>query len=140
MKTPWHLWVIGTASLVWNAGGVYDYLMMQMNVESYRVTMSPEQIAWFDALPVWLNLFWALGVWGAILGSILLLMRSRLAALSFSISLIGIIVNISYTVAGGSAVIEMMGTRAMAFSAAIIIVALALWLYARAMLRSGVLR
>lgn len=140
MKTPWHLWVIGTASLVWNAGGVYGYLMMQMNVESYRVTMSPEQIAWFDALPVWLNLFWALGVWGAILGSILLLMRSRLAALSFSISLIGIIVNISYTVAGGSAVIEMMGTQAMAFSAAIIIVALALWLYARAMLRSGVLR
>ncbi len=140
MKTPWHLWVIGTASLVWNAVGVYDYLMMQMNVESYRVTMSPEQIAWFDALPVWLNLFWALGVWGAILGSILLLMRSRLAALSFSISLIGIIVNISYTVAGGSAVIEMMGTPAMAFSAAIIIVALALWLYARAMLRSGVLR
>lgn len=140
MKTPWHLWAIGVASLVWNAGGVYDYLMMQMNVESYRAAMTPEQIGWFDALPVWLTVFWALGVWGAILGSILLLMRSRLAALSFSISLIGIIVNISYTVAGGSAVVEMMGTGAMAFSAAIIVVALALWLYARAMLRAGVLR
>ncbi len=140
MRTPWHLWVIGIVSLVWNAGGVYDYLMMQMGVESYRAMMTPDQAAWYDALPVWLNIFWALGVWGAILGSILLLLRSRLSALSFSVSLIGIIVNISFTIAGGTDVVDMMGPGAMAFSAAVIVVALLLWLYARAMLRAGVLR
>ena len=140
MKTPWELWGIGFVSLVWNAGGVYDYLMMQMEVESYRAMLTPELAAWYDARPVWLDVFWALGVWGAILGSILLLLRSRLAALSFAVSLIGVLVNTSFTISGGMEVIDMMDTGAMAFSAAVIVVALLLWLYARAMLRAGVLR
>jgi hypothetical protein len=29
-KTPWHLWVVGILSLLWNAFGGYDYTMTQL--------------------------------------------------------------------------------------------------------------
>ena len=27
MKTPWHLWVVGVVSLLWNGFGGYDFIM-----------------------------------------------------------------------------------------------------------------
>jgi hypothetical protein len=141
MKSPWHLWLIGTASALWNFGGAVDYLMSQLGVESYLGAMTPEQRAWFAGFPTWAVAFWALGVWGAIAGSVLLLLRSRLAALAFAVSLIGLLVNTMhlFSVQGAGAV-ELIGQGALAFTAVLIVVALGLWLYARAMVRRGVLR
>jgi hypothetical protein len=140
MKAPWHLWVIGGLSLLWNLGGVFDYLMSQLQVESYLGAMTPEQRAYFDGFPIWAVVFWALGVWGAFAGSILLLLRSRYAAAAFAISLIGLLVNTMYLFAAeGAGVVELLGRGALAFTALLIIVALALWLYARSMARKGVL-
>ncbi len=141
MKTPWHIWLIGALSLVWNLGGVVDYLMSQLGVESYLGAMTPEQRAYFEGFPAWATAFWALGVWGAFLGSILLLLRSRFAALAFGLSLIGLIANTVRLFADrGAGVVDLMGRGALAFTAALIIVALGLWLYARSMSRKGVLR
>lgn len=141
MKTPWHLWLIGGLSALWNLGGVVDYLMAQLAVESYMGAMTPEQRAYFEGFPTWAVVFWALGVWGAIAGSVLLLLRSRFAALAFAVSLIGLLVNTMHLFsAQGAAAIELMGRGALAFTALLILVALGLWLYARAMARRGVLR
>lgn len=141
MKTPWHLWLIGGLSALWNLGGVVDYLMAQLAVESYMGAMTPEQRAYFEGFPTWAVVFWALGVWGALAGSVLLLLRSRFAALAFAVSLIGLLVNTMHLFsAQGAAAIELMGRGALAFTALLILVALGLWLYARAMARRGVLR
>ncbi|GKY88893.1 hypothetical protein [Sinisalibacter aestuarii] len=141
MKTPWHLWLIGVLSLLWNLGGVFDYLMSQLNVESYMGAMTPEQRAYFDGFPTWAVVFWALGVWGALAGSVLLLLRSRYAAAAFAVSLIGLLVNTIHLFASqGSAAVDLMGRGALAFTALLIVVALGLWLYARAMARRQVLR
>ncbi len=89
-KTPWHLWVVGIITLFWNSIGIFSYVSTQTgNLES--LGMTPEQIAYFDSVPPWADAFWALGVWGAFLGSILLLFRSRWAVTSISISIIGLI-------------------------------------------------
>jgi hypothetical protein len=49
-----------------------------------------------DSLPAWLTAFWAIGVWGGLAGSILLLMRSRHTVLVFGLSLVGAIIGLGY--------------------------------------------
>src|SRR5687767_4451129 len=85
-KAPWHLWVIGIVSLLWHCFGGYDYIMSQTrNADYMRMMTEPygidTQLAleYFDSFPLWADTAWALGVWGAVAGSILLLIRSRYA-------------------------------------------------------------
>lgn len=141
IRTPWHLWVVGLVSLVWNAGGAYDYLMTQMSNETYLAMLDASQRALMDARPVWFDAVWALGVWGSVAGSLLLLLRSRFASMAFLLSFIGLILSAvwSYGIAQPSAS-EVMGTFATVFSVAVAVVIIALWAYARAMTTRGVLR
>jgi len=141
MKTPWHIWLIGVLSLLWNAGGAFDYVMAHFAADSYLAQATPEQQAYYEGFPAWATAFWALGVWGAFAGSVLLLVRSRFAALAFGISLIGLLANTSrlFSTMGADAV-DLLGQGNLAFTAALIVVALGLWLYARSMARKGVLR
>jgi hypothetical protein len=140
MKTPWHLWLVGIVALIWNAGGAYDYIMTQTRNEAYLSMMTPEQLAYFDGFPTWAEAVWAIGVWGAVLGSILLLLRSRFALWAFTASFAGMIANLVYGLAGGnSAMTGSMGTIAVAFSVAIIVIALLEIWYSSKMKGAGVL-
>jgi hypothetical protein len=136
--TPKHLWIIGIVALLWNLMGAFDYLMTQTENEAYMARFSQEQLDYFYGFPTWLEAFWALAVWGGLLGSVLLLLRKRLAAPVFLVSFLAMVVTTvySYGFADASAVMSA-GDRA--FSGAIFLVALGLWLYARAMGARGVL-
>ena len=88
--TPWHLWVVGGLTLLWNAVGIWSYLSTQTgNLEG--LGMSAEAIRYVTTFPAWADALWALGVWGAFLGSILLLLRSRWAVASIAVSIIGLV-------------------------------------------------
>lgn len=141
MRTPWHIWVVGGLSLLWNAGGAYDYLMTQLQVESYLSMFTAPQRAYLDGVPLWFEFSWATGVWFSILGSLLILLRSAWAGAAFLISLLGLIVSSvwSFVVASPPAN-EVMGTFAIYFSAAITVVLILLYLYCRAMAGRGHLR
>jgi len=99
-KTPVHLWIVGVVSLLWNAFGGYDYTMTRLRDMDYLSNvpgMSAEEVlAYIDSFPIWAQVGWGLGVWGSVLGSILLLMRSRHAVTSFAVSLFGAILSFSY--------------------------------------------
>lgn len=139
-QTPWHLWVIGVASLVWNGFGAFDYVMTETRNADYLAQLTEEQIAYFTGLPAWVVAFWAIGVWGAVLGSILLLLRRRWAEPVFWLSVAGVIVTSAYTfLLTGPEAAAVMGAVGIAFSAVILIVGVALALYARAMRGRGVL-
>src|SRR3546814_13177448 len=83
-KTPVHLWAVGVLSLLWNAVGAFDYMMTKLGNADYLSAFTPEQIAYFQGFPLWANIGWAFGVWGSVLGSILLLARSRHAVTAFA--------------------------------------------------------
>lgn len=104
-RAPWHLWAVGLVSLLWNLIGVTDYTLSQLKnrawIEGWAERMgatADQMIAYIDSFPVWMHAFWALGVWGAVVGSILLLMRSRHAVWSFAVSLLGLAVTQFYRV------------------------------------------
>ncbi|WP_292093730.1 hypothetical protein [Brevundimonas sp.] len=55
-----------------------------------------DMIAYFNAMPGWMYVPWTMGVWGAVLGSILLLARSRWALHALLISLAGAVISLLY--------------------------------------------
>ena len=77
---PWHLWLLGIVGTLWNLMGAFDYLMTQTENEGYMSRFTPEQLEYFYGFPAWVVAFWALAVWGGLLGTVLLLFRKRLAA------------------------------------------------------------
>ncbi|WP_156377028.1 MULTISPECIES: hypothetical protein [unclassified Brevundimonas] len=95
---PWHLWAVGVLSLLWNGFGAYDFVMSLTQRETYwRASgMTDAMIAYYNAMPTWMYVPWVLGVWGAVAGSILLLMRSRFAVHAFALSLLGAAVSLLY--------------------------------------------
>lgn len=140
MKTPIHLWIVGVLSLLWNSGGAYDYVMTQTNNAAYLEMLTEAQRAFLDQGPLWFEAAWAVGVWFSVVGSILLLLRSRWAGSAFALSLVGLIVSSIYSFfVAEPSTLSLMTTSQAAFSAVIYIVLILLWIYARAMTRKAVL-
>lgn len=137
-RTPRHLWVIGIVALLWNLGGAMDYLMTETKNEAYMGKFTPEQLEFFYSIPAWVVAFWALAVWGGVLGAVLLLLRKKLAWPVLLVSFLSMVVTMihNYGLAGGA---DIMGGSGVFFSVVIFVVALALVMYARSMVRKGVL-
>lgn len=141
MRTPIHLWIVGIVSLLWNAGGAIDYVMVQFGVEAYLSQLTETQRAFFDDLPLWYTTAWATGVWFSVVGSLLLLGRSRMATAAFLLSLAGLLAASVYTfVILETSPMRDAGTFALLFTAAIYVVLVFLIIYSSRMTRAGVLR
>ncbi len=140
-QTPAHLWIVGVLSLLWNSFGIMDYTMSKLHNESYLAGFSAEQLGFFDSFPLWANVSWAFGVWGAFAGSVLLLMRSRYAVIAFILSLLGLAISSLYQfgVAPVKAT-DLFGAFPIYFTLLIAAIAIALWLYAQRQVKAGVLR
>lgn len=141
-KTPWHLWLVGVLSLIWNAGGAVDYTMTKFQVAVYLEALPEASLRMLQTAPGWFDVTWPVGVWFSIIGSALLLARSRYSGACFALSFAGLIASSVYIygMADGGSMLSMGGIGAIAFTIAIPLVLVALWVYARAMQRAGVLR
>ena len=140
LKTPWHLWVVGGLSLLWNLGGAFDFFMTQTKNATYLKAMTPGQLVFVNSLPFWVVALWGLATWCAPLGSLLLLMRRRVAVSVFLVSLVSMVLMTIHNY-GFTNISEVMpGPGAKIFTGIIFIVALLLWIYARKQCRRGVLR
>jgi hypothetical protein len=143
VKAPTHLWVVGIVSLLWNAYGAFDYMMTRTRNEAYLSQLPvpyEDTLAYIDSFPLLANIGWGLGVWGAILGSILLLLRSRYAVHSFAVSLLGAVVSLGYDLLMADKPEGMSGGIFTIMPIVIILIAAALFLYARRQAAAGVLR
>lgn len=135
-KAPWHLWVVGIVTLLFNAMGILSYMATKLGMLA-EMGMTPEQIAFMDSYPAWANALWALGVWGAFAGSVLLLLRSRFAVPAMLVALLGLIGTTVYHYA----LIELPAAmQAPALDVAIWVVTVFLLVYARTMRSAVVLK
>ncbi|WP_067734114.1 hypothetical protein [Novosphingobium naphthalenivorans] len=92
-KASWLFWAIAALSLLWNAFGCMDFTLTVTRTPPYMAQFPPEMVDWLDTQPTWTLVPWALGVWGALAGSLLLLLRSRHAVAAFALSLAGLAVS-----------------------------------------------
>ncbi len=101
-KVPVTYWIVALLSLAWNSFGAVDYLMTKLRNMDYLTSavgtpeLAQEMLALVEAMPLWAHALWGLGVWSSILGSLLLLGRSRHAPLVFLISLVSAALSFAY--------------------------------------------
>lgn len=138
-RVPWHLRLVGILSLLWSLIGAVDFTMTNTRNAAYLAQFPPEMMQIVDAFPIWSVIAWGCGVWGAVIGSIALLLRSRGAVIAFAVSLAGLAVSQYY-----QATIDMpasMETASMkAMTTAIWAVAIFMLWYSWRQRRAGVLR
>ena len=141
-KTPVHLWIVGILGLLWNLIGVTDYVMMRTRNEGYFRTIMPAldigaALAYMDSMSLLAGIGWALGVWGALVGTLLLLARSRHAVLAYLVSLVGAVIAFIHQFTGPT---PPAGMDDPVVPIIVTVIAAGLLLYARAMRSRGVLR
>ncbi len=140
-KVPWHLWVVGVVAVLWNSVGAYDYVMTMYGGMDYlrQAGMGEAFIAAFDAMPMWMSVVWPVGVWSAVVGSVLLLARSRWAFPVFVVSLVFYLISLVHNYAM-SEVGSLGGTAGLAIAVIIALSLVFLIWYSRMMTRRGILR
>ena len=141
-KTPWHVWLVGVIALLFNSIGAFDFVMSmtQGSVYMAKAGMTPEQIAHYQAMPGWMIAVWAIGVWGAMLGSLLILLRNKLAFPVFAVSLAAFLLSLLYTYVLTDGGEVMSGAAAIGTSALITVLLIFFAWYSRLMTKRGVLR
>ena len=91
-KAPTTFWLIGIVALLWNMMGLAAYFQQFMMSPEAFAALRPEQQALLIDQPVWLTSAFALAVFAGFIGSILLLLRKRLAVRMFLLSMIAVFV------------------------------------------------
>lgn len=144
-RTPVHLWIVGILSFVWSCFGAYDYVMTRTANIDYLASAMPgvdpnAALAWVNSMPLYAQAGWGLGVWLGLAGAILLLMRNRWTVWAFGVSFVGAVLSLGYQLVLAPPLAGAEGTIYKVMPLVIIAVALALFLYARAQEKKGLLR
>lgn len=80
-KAPWHHWPVAIAALVFYVLAALDYVLAKLGIGAYLNLFSAEMVAFLQGLPLWLNIVWAVAVWGGLGGAWLLWRRNRWSVL-----------------------------------------------------------
>jgi hypothetical protein len=88
-KAPWHLWLVGVLSLLWDGFGTFDFTATAARVEPYLAQFPPAMMDYIDTLPAWMWVVWFVGVFGGLVGAVLLLLRRKAAVWAFVLSFAG---------------------------------------------------
>ena len=142
VKAPWHLWLVGGFLTIFNSIGVFDYLMTTRHDAAYfaRLGYDAAQTTYFAHYPVLPAIFWTVGVFGAVVASVLLLFRSRFTV---PLALVALCAQAGLDVIsfGFMDRLRVFGVRQSAFDILVPLgLAAVLYGYAVAMSRRGVLR
>jgi len=126
-------------SLLWNSVGAMDFVMTQTKNKAYMSGFTPAQLDFYYGFPLWVVAAWGIAVWGSVLGSLLLLLRRRMAVHLFVASVICMVVTDIHNFALSNGLKIMGGAGTLVFSAVIFVIGVLLLVYARSMCKRGVL-
>ncbi len=140
-KVPVSFWVVGAFALVWNILGFVIYYMQVSATPELLAQMyeSEAELAFVSGIPAWATGAQGLAVTAGVLGSLLLLIRMSLAKLLFIASLAGILAQNVYGFIIGNG-IEVFGATAIVLPVVVILIAVALIIYAGKAADKGWLR
>lgn len=93
---PKWYWVVCILALIWNLLGASAYLQQTMTPDDLLSKMDKAVADLINNRPAWATAAFAVAVWGGVLGSLLLLLKNKLALLVLQLSLVGIIIQMIY--------------------------------------------
>ena len=93
VKTPLWFWVIVILYILWSFVGCGGYLAEHlMNDAAYSEAFGADMLSLRDFTPLWATAGYAIGVWGGLIGGVLLLLRKKLCLPFFYASFIGAVI------------------------------------------------
>jgi hypothetical protein len=127
---PKSFWVIAIAALLWNLLGVAMFFLQVAMTPEMVAAMPAEQRQVHEATPGWLNIAFAVAVFGGVIGALGLLLKKRWAVTFFLISLLALLAQMigAYAVTPAW---EAYGPAGLAMPVLLVVIALLLWVYAR---------
>jgi hypothetical protein len=134
-KTPWHLWVVGILTLLWNGSGAVTIMMAQAG----RLELSADEAAYYAAQPIWFVISTDIATLAPVAAGVALLLRSQLAVPLFGLSLALILINNAYELVSGLSR-AILSPGVLIVTALIVVIAALQLVYSTAMKRRGVLR
>lgn len=139
MNTKNVLLIVGLLGLAWNIFGTYQFIV-SVNATSeslIAIGMSEAQAMVMTKHPLWMTVSFAIGVFGGLIGSILLLLKKAISEKIFLVSLFGYIVLYIGDITEG--IFEAIGKSQVIILTTVVIIAFGLWFFARAYRRKGIL-
>ena len=119
---PGSFWVISVLLLVWNGMGVAAYLAQAFaDPETLAASYPPAEVAIMQSTPAWATAAFAVAVFAGLLGVIALLARKGIARWLFILSLIGVIVQHSWTF-GMSGLLDIVGAERMIMPLIVVVI------------------
>ncbi|XRE44701.1 hypothetical protein ACIVBQ_002905 [Tenacibaculum discolor] len=129
-------WIIGVAALVWNGLGVMSYIGQAYMTDEVKAALPEAERALYENVPTWVTAAFAIAVFGGLIGSAFLLMRKKLARPMFLISLIAIIVQMSYNLFMSRAA-EVYGPGSVIMPIMVIVIGVFLLMYSKKTIAKG---
>ncbi len=96
IKPPVWFWIVSVLGLLWNLLGAMAYLGQVFITDEMKASMPADQLELMANTPAWATAAFAIAVWGGVLGCIGLLLRKKWARPVLLLSLLGILVQMSY--------------------------------------------
>jgi len=132
-------WVIGVIALLWNAMGVYNYLIQAYQTETFTSSLNETQLALMDSMPTWNTALFAIAIFSGLIGAIFFLMKRKISVTLFLISFVTATIMQLYWLFGTNA-IEVF-SESMPYAMPIIVIVFCVFLvwYSRDQKAKGVL-
>jgi len=137
-QVPTVFWAIAVIATIWNLMGVTMYLSDIFISPESLATMEPAKRNLHENIPIYIELFYGLGVFSGLLGSVGLLLRKSWAVPFFLISLIAVVLQFSSSILFTDA-LNILGSTALILPAVVILIAAFLFGYSRYLRSRGVL-
>jgi lipid-A-disaccharide synthase-like uncharacterized protein len=110
-QVPVWFWVISILTLLWFLMDTSAFVFRVFMLESMVSKMPENQQNLYINMPSWVNVVFALEVFGGLLGCVGLILKKKLALLLFNISIVGVLIQTFYIFFLSEA-ISIMGTPA----------------------------
>jgi hypothetical protein len=127
MAPPAWLKPLAWAALVWNLLGVFAFIMQQLMTPEMIALLPENQQDAYRNIPLWSTAAFAVAVFSACLGSIMLIVRKALAREFFLVSFIAVLVQQYYNFVVIDS-LAMFGSSALAMPFCVIVIGLVLLL------------
>lgn len=139
MNTKYILLTVGLLGLAWNIFGTYQFIgSVNATSESLMAMgMSEAQAMVMTKYPLWMTIAFAIGVFGGLIGSILLLLKKAISEKIFLASLLGYIVLYIGDITEG--VFAAIGKSQVIVLTTVVAIAFGLWFFARSYRKKGLL-
>lgn len=129
-------WIVAVISLLWNLMGVFQFSVSTFMKEMMEGNYSEAELELANALPTWYTVIFGIAVFSGLLGSIVLLLRKKVAIPLFGISLLTVLVVMGYWLFA-TEVMAVVGVEAAIMPMLVIAFAIFIYFYSKGCKQKG---